>query len=442
MYERGMRVRIWFLVFLFASIGLLSSCEGSQETAPSKEVTANGNSGVPNMSTKTILRVSSVGEISTDAVEKINRVFEEQNPGVTIQYDSEPTDLYEASIKTRLSSGDAPDVFFVWTGAKKDVFAKLGYLMDLSNEPWVSRVMEGPKKLSTYQGKIYSLPLEQAPIAVMYNRTIFRDLGIAIPQNWQEFIQACQILQDHKLTPIVLGNRDLWVSQLISYAMAPSAIYRDEPDFDERMFAGKATFVGSGWEQMMRDYAQLEKRNYFNKDYSETTYDQALQLLSSEKAAMMVTTSGAIEPIRQTNPGIDLGMFPLPYTSPGGKVLVSTGVNSSLAISSETKQPELAKSYLKHWASTEMNQLYLSYTKSLPALSDVHLKMDSAMKELLPYMDKGTYTFLDQKWPPGVQDSMFTGIQRVLLEQGSEASIQNMLSSMDKAFKTGILDMN
>jgi raffinose/stachyose/melibiose transport system substrate-binding protein len=438
MNERGMRVRSWVLVFLLAIISLLSSCERSQETAPSHAATANLHSNVPSMGAKTILRVSSVGEISADAVGEINRIFEEQNPGVTIQYDSEPADLYESSIKTRLSSGDAPDVFFVWTGAKKDVFAKLGYLMDLSNESWVSRVMEGPKKLSSYEGKVYSLPLEQAPIAVMYNRTIFHDLGIAIPQNWLEFMQACQILQNHKVMPIVLGNRDLWVSQLINYAMAPSAIYRDVPNFDERMFAGKATFVGSGWEQMMRDYAQLEKNNYFNQDYSQTTYDQAVQLLSSEKAAMMVMASWAIEPIRQTNPTIDLGMFPLPYTSPGGKVLVSLGVNSSLAISSETKQSELAKSYLRHWASAEMNRLYLGYTKSLPTLSDVHPQIDSAMKELLPYMDKGTYTFLDQKWPPGVQEMMFAGIQRVLLEQGSDAAIQNMLGSMDKAFKEGI----
>lgn len=433
-------MRIWILVFLFASIGLLSSCTISQGTAPA--TTATSNSDSTNPEERIILQVSSVGEISADAVGEINRKFEELYPNVTIQYDSEPTDLYESSIRTRLSSGDAPDVFFMWTGAKKDVFAKLGYLMDLSSEPWVSRLLEGPKKLSTYQDKVYALPLEQAPIAVMYNRKIFRDLNLAIPQNWQEFMQTCQMLKEHKITPIVVGNRDLWVSELVNYAMAPSAIYRDKPDFDERMLKGKSTFIGSGWEQMMKDYAQLDKLNYFNESYSETTYDQAIQLFSSDSAAMMVMGSWAIAPIRQTNPNIDLGMFPLPYAHPGEQVLLSTGVNSSLAISSETKHQELAQSYLALWASSQMNRVYLEATKNLPTLSDVHPQLDPAMTELLPYISKGTYTFLDQKWPPGVQEMLFSGIQRVLLDKGSDASIKEMLSRMDKDFIEGIRGMD
>ena len=178
-------------------------------------------------------------------LKEINKRFHEKYPNITIEYENAPVDQYQTLIRTRFASGDAPDLLGVFPGTWKEPFVKSGYLMDLSDRPWVSRLQQGAKDMESTDGKVYALPLDQNAIGVIYNKKIFADQGLTIPQNWEEFLALCEKLKTADITPLAIGNKDLWVTQLIPYAMAPSAIYRDTPNFDRDMYGGKATFARS-----------------------------------------------------------------------------------------------------------------------------------------------------------------------------------------------------
>src|SRR5579859_4394699 len=115
--------------------------------------------------------------IGTDAgpvVAEINKRFHAENPNITVQFSSNASDQYETVLKARLAGGDSPDLFGVYPGAKFYPYAKAKYLADLSDEPWVTRLLPGAKRVTTYtDGKVYTLPMDSNAIAVIYNKQIF-----------------------------------------------------------------------------------------------------------------------------------------------------------------------------------------------------------------------------------------------------------------------------
>ena len=60
----------------------------------------------------------------------------------------------------------------------------------------------------------------------------------------------------------------------------------------------------------------------------------------------------------------------------------------------------------------------MTQAKAFPVFKDVNPDLDPTLKELVPYLNVGTYNFLDQNWPQGVQDTMFKDIQNVLVDGG------------------------
>jgi raffinose/stachyose/melibiose transport system substrate-binding protein len=375
--------------------------------------------------------------IGTDAgpvVAEINKRFHAENPNITVQFSSNSSDQYETVLKARLAGGDAPDVFGVYPGLKFYPYAKAGYLADLSNEPWVTRVVPGTKRVITYtDGKVYTMPLDSNAIGVIYNKQIFSQHGLSVPTNWADFLTVCAKLKSAGVTPLALGIKDQWVDQLIPYTMAPSAIYRDDINFDKQLLAGTSTFAHSAWTQMMKDYLDLNARGYFNQGGLGTTYVQSTQLIAAGKAAMVVNGNWILAPIKQLNPNLQLGMFPLPYVQAGQPIWVSFGAGTTTAISATTKHPAEARKYLQFWARPDIMALYLKEKVAYSSFTDIsNPALDPAAQDMIAPLKVGTYGSLDQNWPVGVQDVMLKDIQGVFADS---TSIPQMLQDMDTAFQ-------
>lgn len=389
----------------------------------------SGNSG---SNTVTLTFYHWIGADAGPTVQKIDQMFEAAYPNIHIQFTTAPTDQYQTVIKTRLAAGDAPDVFGVFPGAWLGTYgAKPGNLLDLSSEPWVAHLNSGAKGVSTYNGKVYALPMSQNVIGVIYNKDLFAQVGATVPTNWDEFLAVCQKFKDAGITPLALGIKDQWVDQLIPYAMAPTSIYQSDPTFDADMYAGKTTFANSPWTQMMQDYLSLNQKDFFNSGGLGTTYQQTQDLLVAGKAAMVVNGNWMLAPLEQADAALKLGMFPLPYNKAGQKPWVSASVGEEMGIFAKTKHPTEAKEFVAFWARPDIMKLYLDGKKAFPAQNNVTPDLDPAAAEMLPALNAGSYNFLDQKWPTGVQDVMLKDIQSVF---GGTMTINQMLADMDAAF--------
>ncbi|MCA9890629.1 MAG: extracellular solute-binding protein, partial [Anaerolineae bacterium] len=213
-------------------------------------------------------------------------------------------------------------------------------------------------------------------------------------------------------------------------AMSPSAIYRDDPEFDAQMYAGEATFVGSPWQQMMEDYVALNDMGCFNDSILGTDYNLSTDMMANGEAAMLVQGNWALAALAEKAPDAEWGMFALPYDN-GGEVWVPAAIGGLMAVSANTEYPEEALAYIEFWASPEIQELYLTAKKAFPASAGIEPDLDPASTEMFPYMEVGSYPFLDQNWPAGVQGIMLEDIQSVF---AGEISIEQMLQDMDDAW--------
>lgn len=74
-----------------------------------------------------------------------------------------------------------------------------------------------------------------------------------------------------------MGIKDLWITQMIAYALSATTIYKENINFDQQMYQGTKIFR-SEWRKTLGMYRQLTP--YFNNEPLNTSYDQQLALFA------------------------------------------------------------------------------------------------------------------------------------------------------------------
>ncbi|GCE15138.1 ABC transporter substrate-binding protein [Tengunoibacter tsumagoiensis] len=358
--------------------------------------------------------------------------FHQAHPDISIKWTLLSAEDYDMMLRVRVAAGTAADLLMLHPGTEMYRYINAGTLTDLSKETWTKYVEPGAQRVASYHQKIYGLPVGQSALGVIYNQKIFQELHLVVPSNWSEFLQTCRMLKAKGFTPLALGMNGAETAEYIPYAMAPSALYQHDLDFDERMRHEQATFSSSVWKDMLQDYLALYHQGFFTADPLHTTSDQAIQYIAEEKAAMIIEGNWSILSIQQANPGIQLGMFPLPYVTGDTLPWVSSAVSAVLGISAQTKVPEQAKTFLRYWSQPEVMKSFVETTLTYSSFSNVDVVMTSPVGDMIPYLKFGSYPFLNQQWPDGVQATMLRDIQELF---SGTISIDQMLSDMDMVFQ-------
>ncbi|HEU4760779.1 MAG TPA: ABC transporter substrate-binding protein, partial [Gemmatimonadales bacterium] len=239
------------------------------------------------------------------------------HPNVKFTTSYAMADQYQAAVRTKLTSGTAADIMCVWPGNGNAMalfqLAPGGFLTDLSAEPWVAGMPAGLDPVTKYEGKTMILVPGFAVIGTVYNKQVFDELGIEqTPTTWSEFLALCDKIKAAGKTPLALGIQDGWVTQLIPYAIVPSTVFAKDPEFDQKMAKGEATFANSGWKQAFEMYMELNERGYFNEDPLATPHELALELVGTGEAAMYVQVSAIIPDLEAIGGEGNFLVFPFP----------------------------------------------------------------------------------------------------------------------------------
>jgi len=143
--------------------------------------------------------------------EKLIASFEEKYPHVTVKYTSVPPGEYSQKLTTLISSGKAPDVFYVG-GSEFYRFAEAGTVLNL--QPYLDETeLFDPdnvwaQALDRYRydgakvgaGDIYGLPKDVGPWAFVYNKDLFDAQSITPPSavagewTWDDMLEAAKKL--------------------------------------------------------------------------------------------------------------------------------------------------------------------------------------------------------------------------------------------------------
>jgi raffinose/stachyose/melibiose transport system substrate-binding protein len=418
-----MDLRRWLSVTLaLTSLGLAAAC--------------NGGTGASSSDPNTLRVAATAGDQA--AMEAVVAAFQEQNPGMTVKAEYLGTEPYQAAMRTQLSAGTAWDVMFVWPGngnpSALQVLQPYGYLMDLSGEPWASRVPEGLKPVTQVDGKTYLLPMAFTGIGAIYNRPALAEVGGQAPTTWTQLLALCDSAKAKGKAAFALGNQTNWVTQLVDYALVATTVYSTNPDFDRQMQAGTAKFVGSGWQTAMDKYLEMQRRGCFQTDPLGTSYEATENQVAKGEAIGMVQGTWELGKLSKIAPaGTEFFMAPLPATDQPSDTRMPGATSGGPGVNSKTRNRSLALKFVQFMAQPENMNKWATSGGSLPAFPNDQFVAGSELAGFVEFQKTGrTVPFMDQFWPnPTVQNVHLAGVQDMF--SGNSRPTQ-VLERMDAAY--------
>jgi raffinose/stachyose/melibiose transport system substrate-binding protein len=372
-------------------------------------------------------------------ITELTAAYHKSHPDTSFSTSFAPTDQVQTVVRTQLAGGNAPDVHVLYPGSGSAMsmveLAKAGLLADLDDQAWTKTIPKSLDAAYRRDGKTYLYSAGSSTIGAIYNKKVFADAGVKTPKTWSELLAVCGTLKAKGIVPIALGAQTPWVTQLITYALVPNAVYAKDATFDDDMAAGRAKFVGSGWADAMGKYQDLQKRGFFNADPDGTTYEQQTSMVATGKAAMAVQVSSVLSAFRQASKTPDdLSMFPFPGGDDPANLWIPAGVVVGLGVSARAKNSAKARQFIEFLGTQKNLNAWATAVSAIPVKRDSTTKLDPALSEFLPIIDDNrAVPFMDQRWPNAeVQPAHFAAVQDLL---AGKTDVNGALAMMDKAYE-------
>lgn len=429
------------------TVSQMAGCSSaSSSSAQSSGTTGSGSAGTGEKKVISVLvsgvKATGGNDFTCDILPtEVKKLY----PDITIEAMKLPDDQYYTSLKTKLASGEAPDIIWVQprSGGPNGVIplAKAGYLADLSDLNFWDKIQGTGKEDMSYDGKPYAVTSGVAMLGVYYNKNVFEKNSIAVPTDWGKFLGACEKLKSNGITPIVMGDKDAFMMQFGLYQIAANQVYPANKDFDTQLAEGKTKFTDSSWETTLNMYKTLYDKGYVNKNSLALGQAQSQQQFVDGQAAM--TFDGTFSSKTLENQGtakFDRGFFALPANDPGNTTYVAGATGAGFAVYSKSKYIKEIKDILntmcdgksdlfKAWST---DQSYISTYKDVPL-------QDPLFTDALKLYNSGnSFYWCNQMWPAGVAEEMESKFGEIIGNQGTtvEQTAQAMQAKFEELNKS------
>lgn len=353
--------------------------------------------------------------------------LKEKNIDVTINLEMPSSDQYGTTLQTRLSSNDAPDLFTISAASDLATYQKAGYLMDLTGQPFVSKLYPNVKSTVSLDNKVYLVPFESTVWGYLYNKDIFEKCGLTPPETLDEMKNAVSTLKAKGYTPFELAFQEQWVPQLMTALTLGGTVSGSIPDWTNRMYEDKGSYSEIA---SIFDVIDLIMQNGTSRAM-ETGSEQGCADFANGKAAMFVDGTWAAESILKVNPNFKLGAAALPVNNDKKCTMVNLATTTSLAVYSGTKNKEVALD-LANYILDDNDSSDLYKSMMFNPVATVH-KFDqySWAKEVSAYVAAGR-AYTDLVLPQAVTDEQGKLLQSYYLKKITK---DQFIQTMDKTFK-------
>lgn len=367
----------------------------------------------------------------------------ESETGIHVELTLNGTD-HESVMKTRMASGDLPDL---WNTHGWSVMRYSEFLRPLNDQSWFDDIDDSVKgAVADSDGNIYVLPIGEGTNGIIYNADVLEANGIdaASLTDIDAFAEACDTLKQAGITPMVISNSDktnnahFLDSYLASFLTASDL----DTDYGKELTAG--TF---DWENARTAFETLSdwwKNGYFNVDALSAARDSNFAAVANGEAAFMFFTNDGINAMRDLNPDVNLGVMPMPATEEGKLMTwgVSEGNNSCIGVWKDSEHVEEALQFLEYLAQPEVAQkVIVDIEGGVPALTTLDIDGSYSIEIIRAgqsaFEGKCEYvTYFDQAYLPSGMWGILKEASSAFFEGegGTEENIDNALEILQENY--------
>jgi len=355
--------------------------------------------------------------------------FEEQNSNIHVEYVGLPKKSAKQKIDTAIAANDLPDVCGVQTSWLAD-FAARKVLLELDPlfDKWSEKDKISPSIIQSNRDmvldkKLYQIPNTMSMEILWYRPDWFKEAGVKVPENWDEFFNAVEKMtdKDNRRYGFTIRGGDGAAIQLPRMMFA----YSGFTDFFDTH--GKCQINHPKHVEFVKKYMALYKKFTPISDVT-NGYKEMIAAFDTGTVAMVQHNIGSYSQHNKFLKTEQYAPLPLPKTA-DGEFIQEGGNTNGYGIFKTTKHPEEAWKFVSFLCSqesqsywnqsigqipTHLDSLKEPWAKELPQMQlALQMLSNPNLKFYQPPMYLPEYrSILDQTGDPGIQ-AVMTGRKSV-----------------------------
>ena len=360
----------------------------SQESTVAAEAAVDGGGETLNVLCHSSWRTDEANAVFDYVAEKCNVKFEFEE----VPEGSSGNEL----IFAKMQSGEVPDILW-WQGAKTSA-TEIGedLFVELSGD-WVNdynaSILESPNQ--TYNGKLICAPFGDVTVFGMcYNKKVFADNQIEIPQTWDEMMAACETLKAAGVTPMyVSGTTDNeWTLQIIPI----DARLKQEsivPGSMDSLNSHEKLWTDMEYMQLTFDrMKEMKDKGYIQDTFLSDSYADAQEALLTGTAAMYSQATwiyAELTKLAESQEELEnIGFFPIPATEAKDSIAY-TETPTGFVVPKEGKKVDLAVQIVGELVTKEAMTEYYKMHQGIPAVNGVDVNLTSIPADVSALIEAG-----------------------------------------------------
>ncbi len=340
--------------------------------------------------------------------------FEEENPGVEVNFTWVDTGSWDEKMLTAMSAGEEPDIWFSNSGESLNKFIRAERVAPLDGLIDESLYLEGRIESSKFNGNLYSIPRSGKVIGLWYNVNLFENLGLEPPSNWEALNEVAESLKSEGVIPFALGNNVKWAlgmyyDYLVYNYCGPEA--REKATFERDGFSWEDQCFVDAAERIV----EFVENDYFPPGFNGMSPDDANSLFFTDQAGFDASGSWLVGIAKGAAPeGFQLKLLPWPsppdalYPTNNGEAWVAG--TDVWAVSASSENVEICAKFLNgigergdsFAAAIGSLPITPGYTPEDPDLAKIAEQASNA-KYVMPSGDRAVPASMAEYWKDNLQ---------------------------------------
>jgi raffinose/stachyose/melibiose transport system substrate-binding protein len=333
-------------------------------------------------------------EATVKTAQSLADAFNAANPKIKVKVDSSVPSGSEGDnlIKTRLATGDVPDLLFYNSGSLLQALNPDKTLLNVGDEAWVKTLNSTFVKTVSTPGGVYGAPMATATGGgVFYYKPAYEKLGLKVPTTWAEFMANNAKIKAAGQDAVIQSYADTWTSQIFVLADFFN-VYSADKDWADKYTKNQVKYgtdpVAVQGFQHLQDVFQA---GYLNKDFASLNFDKALRKMSAGEGVHYPMLTFAIDTMVGLNPDAkkNVGFFAMPGSGANGLTVWLPG---AAYIPKAGKHHEEARKFLAFMASVPgCDAITKAVSPSGPYVVEgcnIPSDVPAAVSDMLPYFKK------------------------------------------------------
>lgn len=372
----------------------------------------------------------------TEIFSRIVDDFNESQSDVHVTFTATGTNHLE-ELMTRLATGEAPDLTSQLQGYELASYVEAGHIKDIKDAPYMQYIRDTELDTVTIDGGVYGIPMDTQAWGVFYNKALFEQAGITeVPKTVTQLKECVQKLQDAGITPFAAGYGTEWtIGQYLGYGCS-SILTPKATELGEDYKKGNWTFDLPGID-LAFDVLDLVNDNTQERPF-DTDVSGQYAVFAKEEAAMMLQGNWSILQVRELNPDMQMGIFPLPISEEEEDLVFPKQYGFVINVLAKTEEDpekeEAINTFMEYFLNPENGGGYYYDEIGVPTANAIaEPKLDEASEILQEYLEENKTVFTYYAYEPAGFDAESWKVTVQYLNGGTKDHEQ-LIKDFDAAF--------